>query len=123
MNERPLKICLRNALSTIPEKMTVNSVIGEIAVEDPDHPNTKDICKKTTGSTPIDHSYTCEIFSSSINVNSIKAKFYIDQQFRLNRKVDFSYLTKNSYNVPVLCRDKLKPIHVIENTFVIKIQG
>ena len=113
-----------DAISVIPEKSPSNPVIGRLAIEDPDHPESKDICiRSPTGSPVKNYKYTCVIYSASMNVDEIKKKFYIDQSFQLNRKSDFNYKTEPVYNIPIMCRDRQKPIHLIENVFTVRIQG
>ena len=124
VNEKPVNLCLLDAISVIPEKSPANSVIGRIAIEDPDHPESKGICEKPSTRKHVQNArYTCAIYSTTMNVDLIKQKFYIDQSFQLNRKSDFDYKTKNVYNIPIMCRDRDKPIHLIEKVFVVRIQG
>lgn len=113
-----------DSIAVIPEKAPLRTVIGRIYIEDPDDPESKGVCKQhSTGGAVKYHVYLCEIYSGSISVSEIKKKFYIDQKFQLNRKGDFEYKAKHVYNIPVMCRDRLKPIHLIERVFVVNIQG
>ena len=124
VNEKPVNLCLLDAISVIPEKSPSNSVIGRLAIEDPDHPESKGACSKPSIVGPLHYyAYTCSIYSASMNIDDIKKKFYIDQSFQLHRKSDFDYRTKDVYNIPILCRDKEKPIHLIEKVFIVRIQG
>ena len=124
VNEKPVNLCLLDAISVIPEKSPANSVIGRLAIEDPDHPESKGICGKPSTGKPVQNSrYTCDIYSTTVNVDLIKQKFYVDGSYQLNRKSDFDYKTKNIYNIPIMCRDRDKPIHLIEKVFVVRIQG
>ena len=124
VNEKPVKLCLLDAILVTPEKSPSNPVIGRLAIEDPDHPESKDICTKSSTGAPVKYyTYTCVIYSTSMNVDEIKKKFYIDQSFQLNRKSDFDYKTEPVYNIPVMCRDRQKPIHLIESVFIVRIQG
>ncbi len=123
VNEKPVNMCLLNMQSTIPEKSPTDTAIGQIAIEDPDHPDSKGICQKSRSPASQYLSYTCEIASSTVSVRDFKAKFYIDQHFYLHRKGDLSYKDKQVYNVPIRCRELLKPIHLIQRTFTVKIQG
>jgi len=124
VNEKPVNLCLLDAISVIPEKSPANSVIGRLAIEDPDHPESKGICGKPSTGKPVQNSrYTCDIYSTTVNVDLIKQKFYVDGSYQLNRKSDFDYKTKNIYNIPIMCRDRDKPIHLIEKVFVVRIQA
>ena len=124
VNEAPVNLCLLNAKTVISEKSRLISSIGQIALEDPDHPKSMGICQTSTKIlSPQYLSYTCDIWSSSDNVDDIKMKFYIDQHFVLNRKGDLSYKARQSYVIPIMCRDVTKPIHLIERSFTVSVKG
>eukprot|EP00794_Sanderia_malayensis_P000604 gene604-1265_t len=85
VNERPTNLCLLNAKSVIPEKSSSDTALGQIAIEDPDHPESIGICKKPTTSVSQYLLYTCSISSTGVNADAIKSKFYVDQHFYLHR--------------------------------------
>ena len=108
---------------TVKELTNTDQIIGKIFIEDEDHKESKGICDKPFPSLKQSQNYTCEIESNVIDASSVKQDFYVDKNLIVHGNTTFNYKAKSQYLVPLMCRDILKPIHIIELTVTINVQG
>ena len=125
INERPTSICLNG-----PHDNHDCLVVGEILIEDLDYPQLQCGLKKTLDLQPYSDKlseYTCHIEEGEDTLsNTIK----VDDHFYVKDKPPKLYIKKSifrrgdrSYNVPILCRSTLHPLHILSKTLVVDIQG
>lgn len=108
---------------TVLELQNTDQVIGQIFIEDEDHKETKRICESSSPSLKQAQSYTCGIESNVIDVTPAKQIFYVDDKLVLHGNTTFDFKEKRQYIVPLMCRDKTKPIHVTELVVTINVIG
>lgn len=108
---------------TVMELTSIDQIIGKIFIEDEDHRLSKGICEKHSPSLDQSQIYSCTIESNVMDVTSLKDDFYIDRNLFLHANATFSYEANSQYLVPLLCRDRSKPIHIIELTVTVRVQG
>ena len=108
---------------TVMELTSNDQIIGKIFIEDEDHKSSKGICEKHSPSLDQSQIYSCSIESNIMDVTSLKQDFYIDQNLVLHGNATFNHEAKSQYLVPLLCRDRSKPIHLIELTVTVRVQG
>ncbi|XP_046847645.1 protein dachsous-like isoform X2 [Xenia sp. Carnegie-2017] len=124
VNEEPTSICLM-----FPRHSQDCSVVGEVFIEDLDYPQLKCDLNQTLDLQPYSNKlseYTCHIeegkgtLSNLIEVND---HFYVkDRPPKLYVKKNIFHRGHRSYDVPILCRSTLHPLHILSKILVVDIQ-
>lgn len=117
-----MKICLHGN-KTVTELEMTDQVIGQIFIEDEDHKESKGICNKVSPFIKQSQNYSCEIESNFIAVPLLKRDFYVDESLVLHGNTTFDHKAKPFYLVPLMCRDRQKPIHIIDLIVRIRVIG
>ncbi|XP_046847649.1 uncharacterized protein LOC124441247 isoform X2 [Xenia sp. Carnegie-2017] len=124
VNEKPTSICLEAS-----RQDQDCSVLGEIFIEDLDYPQLQCGLNKTLDLQPYSANlseYTCHIEEGKDTLNDL---IKVDDHFYVKNRPPKLYVKKSifsrghrSYNVPILCRSTLHPLHVLSKTLVVDIQ-
>ena len=108
---------------TVMELTSSDQIVGKIFIEDEDHKGSKGICEKPSPSLGQSQSYSCSIDSNIIDVSSLRRSFYIDKSLVLHGNTTFDYKAKSQYSIPLMCKDVLKPVHIIELVVTVHVKG
>ncbi|XP_046847661.1 uncharacterized protein LOC124441254 [Xenia sp. Carnegie-2017] len=105
------------------------SVLGEVLIEDLDYPQLKCDSNKTLDLQPYSNKlseYTCHIEKGG---DTLSKTIKVDDHFYVKDRPPKLYVKKSifrrghrSYNVPILCRSTLHPLHILSKTLDVDIQ-
>lgn len=134
VNENPTDFCLVSSPNllvptsfTVPEN-AINSVIGQIIVDDPDRPSRH--CPTATTPAVLDTSlpftYNCSVESHDNSDVWEDDAFWIDSTLVLKTKIGLNYedVSRRVVNIPVRCTDLKHPLQKpIPKTFTVIVTG
>ena len=122
-NEKPANMCLLH--NTVKENQPANTTVGQILIEDPDHPYLT--CSHGSTGQTVSHQadYSCQVVKGDDEFNSVvESMFTIDSSLMLKTTMPLNYelfsLVNGSVRVHVLCTDH---VHSIRESFVVYITG
>jgi hypothetical protein len=125
VNEMPTAICL-----TSPRPLDDCSVVGHILIEDLDYPELKCGSSKTNDlekySSQLSE-YRCHIQKGT---ETLRNKVMVNENFYIKHSPPILFVKKTifahgdaSYDVPIVCRSTIHPLHTFSKTLNVNIKG
>ena len=111
--------------NTVKENQLANTVVGQIVIDDPDHPHVSCAGMSIGQTLPATFNYSCLVAQGNDEFGSLVSKmFTVDSSLVLKTTTPLNYelfaLFNGTVRVHVTCKD---PPHVIRQSFVVHITG